>query len=235
MKALLLDLDDTLLGNSMDDFGPAYLRALMRYVAHLVPPDRLRLELMAGTQAMQENDGRGPTNEEVFAARFYPGVGIARETLEPVLQRFYAEEFPKLSPLTHQIPAARPLVAWACSAGLQVAIATNPLFPLTAIEHRLAWAGVPVTEFDYALATGYETMHATKSSPAYYLEIAARLGRQPAECLMVGDDWGYDVRPAAAAGMPVYWIAPAEASRPDPGLPLAGQGTLAELLAQLTA
>ncbi len=73
-------------------------------------------------------------------------------------------------------------------------------------------------------------MHATKSHPAYYLEIAQRLGRQPAECLMVGDDWRLDIVSAAAAGMQVYWIANPEVSQPDAGLVLAGRGRLGDLL-----
>ncbi len=129
---------------------------------------------------------------------------MKRQRCAPLLERFYAEEFPKLQAMTRPIPEARPLVEWAFAHDLQVAIATNSLFPRTAIEQRLAWAGVPVTEFDYALVTSYEIMHATKANPAYYCEVLERLGRQPSECLMVGDDWTLDMLPAAAVGIPIY-------------------------------
>ncbi len=202
---------------------------------HIVPPEQLLKELMIGTQAMQQNAGQGRTNEDVFAAHFYPALGLERAALEPLLQRFYVEEFPKLSGLTRRLPGARELVAWACAQGLQVVVATNPLFPRLAIEHRLSWAGVPVSEFPYALVTSYETMHATKSSPDYYSEIAERLVRRPAECLMAGDDWVYDMQPAAAAGMPVFWIADPAAAAPEPQPALAGQGRLEDLLATVQA
>ena len=37
LKAILLDLDDTLLVNSMDTFVLAYFQALTRYVGHRIP------------------------------------------------------------------------------------------------------------------------------------------------------------------------------------------------------
>ncbi len=248
LKAILFDLDDTLLVNPMETFVLAYFQALTRYVAHLIPPERLISELMRATQTMETNDGNGPTNEETFAAVFYPAVGYERTALEPIFERFYAEAFPKLRALTRPLPEARPLVEWAFGRGLQVVIATNPLFPRSPIEQRLEWAGVPVTKFGYTLVTSYEIMHATKAHPAYYREILARLGRQPGECLMVGDDWERDIAPAASVGIPVYWITgpddappsfpPHRGDKRGVDLPprrgdkrgvLLGQGTLADL------
>jgi FMN phosphatase YigB (HAD superfamily) len=231
LKAILFDLDDTLLGNSMETFIPAYLQAFARRVAHLIPADRLIAEMMRGTQAMNANDGTGPTNEEAFSSVFYPALGYERDELRPIFDQFYAEEFPKLRSLTQPRSEARALVEWAFERGLQVVVATNPIFPRTAVEQRLDWAGVPVTEFDYALVTTYENMHAAKPHLAYYREILARLDRQPGECLMVGDDEQRDIAPAALVGIPVYWIAePGEAppEAEDDVMPV-GQGTLTNL------
>jgi len=236
VKAILFDLDDTLLVNSMDAFAPAYFQALARYLAHLIPPERLIAELLRGAQAMEANNGSGLTNEQVFDAVFYPALGYEKATLHPLLERFYAEEFPKLQTMTRPIPEARPLVEWAFAHGLQVVIATNSLFPRTAIEQRLAWAGVPASEFAYALVTSYEVMHATKANPAYYREIVERLGRQPDECLMVGDDWRLDMFPAAVIGIPIYWITQStEPPSIPPGSTLVGQGTLGSLLDRANA
>jgi FMN phosphatase YigB (HAD superfamily) len=237
IKAIFFDLDDTLLANSMEAFVPAYFQALTRHMAHLVPPERLIAELLRATRAMEANDGSGPTNEEAFDAVFYPALGYEKATLQPIFEKFYAEEFPKLHTMTRPIPEARPMVEWAFAHDLQVAIATNPMFPRTAVEQRLAWAGVPASEFDYALVTSYEIMHATKANPAYYREIVERLGRQPRECLMVGDDWERDMLPAASIGIPIYWLTrPDDTLLPIPpfeqrkGGVLIGQGTLGSLL-----
>lgn len=229
LKAILFDLDGTLLDNPMERFVSEYLRALAGWVAGHVPPARFVAELLAATTAMNRNDGSGPTNAETFAAAFYPALGVERETLEPILHRFYEEEFPKLRQTTRQRPEARRLVQWAFDLGLDVVIATNPLFPRSAIEQRIAWAGVPVEEFPYALVTTYENMHATKDHPAYFSEILTIIGRQPHECLMVGDDWGWDVRPAVELGMSAFWVSDGNAVPPSPALPLAGRGSLADL------
>ncbi len=236
LEAILFDLDDTLLENSMDTFVLAYFQAVTRYVSARISPERVIAEMLRGTQAMEANDGTGPTNEEAFAAVFYSGMGVEEAEIKPIFEAFYEEEFIKLRPLTRTLPEARPLIEWAFERVPQVAIATNPMFPRSPTEQRLAWAGVPVTEFDYALVTTYEDMHATKAHPAYYREVLTRLGRQPDECVMVGDDWQRDIAPAASVGIPVYWIA--EPDVPPPSLapgekdesgPLVGQGTLIDL------
>ena len=231
LKALLLDLDDTLIENAMDTFIPAYFRALETFVAGFVEPGLFIQELLNATRAMDHNDGRGLMNEEVFAAAFYPALGVDRDELEPLLARFYAEAFPQLAPLTAPRPAAPKIVEWAKGRGMQVVIATNPLFPRTAIEQRMAWGGVGVDRFDYELVTCYENSRATKSSPAYFSEIVEFLGRQPDECLMVGDNWGWDVVCAGEAGLPSYWIAAPDTPQPEPAADAVGQGILDDFLA----
>ncbi len=243
LKAVLIDLDDTLLVNDMATFIPAYLHALSSAVGHLVPPGNLLIELLRATEAMDSNAGAGPTNEEAFDAVFYPAVGIPKATLKPVFERFYAEGFPLLRRFTHRIPAARSFVEFAFRRQWQVVVATNPVFPMTAVLQRLEWAGVPVTEFAYALVTAYEDMHATKAHPAYYREILSRLDRKPEECLMVGDDWQRDMIPAAGVGIPVFWIYRAEKSFKTTDVPdtssvpnrlMFGIGTLERLMSKLS-
>lgn len=230
LEAVLFDLDDTLLNNPMDDFLPAYFGALTDALSDLVPGDRLMRELMRGTAAMNANHDPRVTNEEAFTSVFYPAFDIDRTELESAFSRFYAEVFPKLRPLTRARPEARLLVDWALNRGLQVAVTTNPLFPREAIEQRLDWAGVPAQDTDYALVTSYEIMHATKSHLAYYSEVLECLGRQPEECLMVGDSWEMDIVPASSAGIHVYWVAE-DADIPPGDIGLMGQGSLADLWA----
>ncbi len=240
LRAILFDLDNTLLDNPMETFTRAYFSALTTYLADLIPPKRLLAELLTAIDAMNANDGHGQTNAEAFANAFYPAVGHTRDELEPIFHRFYQEEFPKLRPLTKRRPAARHLVQWAFDADLKVIIATNPIFHRLPIEQRLEWAGLPVTEFDYALVTSYEDMHATKSHPAYYHEILARIECVPDEALMVGDHWEWDVVCAGQAGLAAYWVAAPDASPPTPeneedgdAVRLIGQGSLEDLWNQV--
>jgi len=228
LRAVLFDLDDTLLANSMDAFLPAYFQALTRYLEPLIAPERLTAGLMQATNVMDQHQDRALTNEEAFAAVFYPQLDHDRATVESAFERFYSEEFPKLRRLSRRQPEARLLVESALAEGLQVAVATNPMFPRVAVEERLAWAGVPVEQVDYALVTTYENMHATKSHRDYYREIAQALRRRPSECLMVGDSWRMDIVPASTVGFHVYWVTKLRQLAP-PGVRLVGRGTLADL------
>lgn len=224
IQAILFDLDDTLLGNNMEHFLPRYFALLGEY-ARPIFADRRQLlqELLHGTQAMIADLDPTRTNREKFWRTFTERTGLDQAEAEPFFNRFYEEEFPRLQAVTEQRPAARRVVRACFDRGLQVVIATNPLFPRRAIEHRLAWAGVPVTEFDFALVTSYENVHAAKPHAAYYREILARIGAEPETTLMVGDHWENDMAPAAGLGMRVFWIAP-EGAEP-PGTP-AGDGLL---------
>jgi FMN phosphatase YigB (HAD superfamily) len=105
-----------------------------------------------------------------------------------------------------------------------VVIATNPIFPETAIRQRMEWAGV--SDFPFKLITSYEVMHSAKPNSLYYREILEYIGRSPDECIMVGDDWGNDIEPAMKAGMQVFWVDTATDSMNafDPS----ARGTLAE-------
>jgi HAD superfamily hydrolase (TIGR01549 family) len=233
-EAVLFDLDDTLLGNPMDTFVPAYFQALTRYLDNLVPPERLITHMMEATEAMSANRSQELTNEEAFASVFYPLLGEDRATVESAFQQFYAQHFPRLRGLTSKRPEARSLVGSALDHGMQVAIATNPMFPRIAVEERLAWAGVPVEQFDYALVTTYENMHATKPHLAYYREILERLGQRPDKCLMVGDSWKMDIAPASSVGLRVFWVT-TDNEPPAAPVSLVGQGSLADLWAEVQA
>jgi FMN phosphatase YigB (HAD superfamily) len=232
LRAVLLDLDDTLIDNPMATFIPAYFAALEAFVSGVVAPDVFIEELLRATRAMDHNQGSGPTNEEVFAAAFYPRLGVPQELMEPLLERFYREAFPGLEPVVGKRPAAPKVIEWAQSRDLQVVIATNPLFPRTAIEQRMAWGEVGVDRFDYQLVTSYENCHATKSHPAYFSGIVENLGRRPYECLMVGDNWAWDVACAAEAGVPAFWIAHDGAQAPPPPTRTVGRGDLDSFLEQ---
>lgn len=229
--AILFDLDDTLLANPMDTFVPAYFRALTGFMSGELPPRLLIDQLLRATRAMDDNDDPARTNEQAFADVFFPGLGRDPAELKPVFDRFYRDAFSELRSLTAPVPGAVEAVHWAAAGGRQVAIATNPLFPRPAILQRMEWAGLSIDELSIDLVTSYENMHATKARPAYYAEIAERLGRRPDECVMVGDNWSWDVANSVAAGMAAWWIASPGATAPDPRLKIWGRGTLAEFLA----
>jgi DNA helicase-2/ATP-dependent DNA helicase PcrA len=76
------------------------------------------------------------------------------------IDEFYETIFPTLSPLSSKYNKSRELIEIAKTKGYQLVLATNPVFPRRAIEHRLQWAGLASHDFD--LITSYENMHFCK-------------------------------------------------------------------------
>ena len=230
LKAVLFDLDNTLLINPLPLFGQAMFEAFARHLAHLVPLDQTISALLSVMQALYADNVDRCTNKEVFITTFCPAVGHPPEALSDLVDSFYVKELPKLRYLTQPAPGARQAVEWAFERGLQVVIATGMQGPRTLTEQRLEWAGVPVTDFDYALLTTWSNMDATKPNPAYYSQVLSHLDRQPDECLMVGDDWEQDIFPATSIGIPSYWIAERTERPPQENPLLVGRGTLTDLV-----
>jgi len=234
LKAILLDMDDTLLDN-----GEAYHSNLVKWWVEFMEGRFPYVDATSATQAAMQavlaKDGTGPTNLETLDSTLSEETGLDWQTLAGLGQLFDHEVLPRLRSFTRCLPEAREVMEWVFQRGLQVAIVSGSHTSLNALEQRLEWAGVPVTDFNYALLTGLGNMHANKPNPAYYIEVLDKLDRQPVECLMVGDDWDLDIRAAAAVGLPCFWIAEPGAELPEEGIPLVGQGTLSDLLRCLEA
>jgi FMN phosphatase YigB (HAD superfamily) len=206
IATLLVDLDNTLLGNDMETFLPPYLQKLGAHLADKISPDQMVPELLAGTQKMMENLDPTITLEQVFAQYFFPALGIAEEILRPLIDDFYDNVFPSLKVNATRYPESKQFIQSLFDAGHEVVIATSPLFPRKAILHRLDWAGVPIERFDYNLITSYEDFHFSKPKLEYYAEILGRMGKSTNETVMVGNDPENDLAPAKALGMPVFHV-----------------------------
>nr|WP_290665730.1 HAD family hydrolase [Ardenticatena sp.] len=207
MRALLLDLDDTLLLNSVDAFLPRYFCALSAAFADIVPPECFLDTLRKATMTTIANTDPTRTNADVFWDAWealLPELRAHREEIQQRIERFYREVFPTLRGDTRPVEGGRELVAWAQENGLAVVIATNPIFPMAAIRERLRWANLD--DFDFDLVTSYENMHFTKPQPHYYREIANRLGIAPEEALMAGNHVSNDLIPAHAVGMRTFLV-----------------------------
>ncbi|TLN19235.1 HAD family hydrolase, partial [bacterium] len=198
---LLLDMDDTLLVNDMDRFLPVYLQKLATHLQDSVSPDQMILSLIAGTRAMVHKQMPGKTLESTFDEIFYAGIKGTKEQFAGQLNDFYARVYPDLKSVTAPMPGAVNFVEWAFAQGYTVAIATNPLFPRTAIEQRLEWAGLSLSKYPFALVTSFESLHYAKPNPAYYAEILAQLAWPEQPVAMVGNSLTDDIQPARAIGL----------------------------------
>ncbi|GAB4581874.1 MAG: hypothetical protein Fur0022_46260 [Anaerolineales bacterium] len=219
---LLIDLDNTLLGNDMETFLPAYLQNLGRCFIQYAEPEKMLKALLNATQKMIENNQPTQTLKEVFDTHFYPALNLSYETPQETLTQFYEYEFPKLRSLTQTRPEALALIQYGLQQGFQIAVATNPLFPSTAIHQRLEWAGLSPTEAPFAHITTYENAHFAKPNPAYYAEILTYLGWPEQPILMVGDDWERDIFPAQQLGLSSFWVNDAGGQNKTPSPTSAG-------------
>jgi FMN phosphatase YigB (HAD superfamily) len=224
-NALLLDLDDTLLHNSMGEFLPRYFKALSAAVIEHMQPEPFLQALHAATAQMLANTDPEHTNETVFWQTFEPLLTVDRATLEPVLQRFYDDVFPGLYGTTTPMEGVGELIASAKEAGWKLAVATNPVFPLRAIQHRMEWAGLHEDDFDFV--TSYENMYSTKPHAQYFVQIARALGVDPASCIMAGNHLSNDLVGAAEVGMQTFWVTDYPIA--DAELVPDGQGSLDDL------
>jgi HAD superfamily hydrolase (TIGR01549 family) len=202
MKAILFDLDGTLLDVDMDDFLRRYLHKLAIHFAPYMEPQSFVEHLMASTQAMIENRDPAMTNREAFMNSFFTKLSHPPETVMPHIDDFYHHVFPQLKDFVSTFPHTSAVIDAARALGCPLVLATNPVFPLPAIRHRMSWAGL--SEEMFALITSYESMHFCKPHPEYYLEIAHRIGVDPQDCLMVGNDADDDILAAKNAGMKTY-------------------------------
>jgi len=203
IKAVLFDLDGTLLHVDQQEFVTEYLKLLAPRMAHLMDPRKFVHDLMASTMVMTSDRDPSRTNEEVFWSDFLPRVGVPAEQLMPILDDFYEREFGQVRWVAKADPAARQAVEAVLARGLDAVVATNPVFPRSAIRQRLEWAGV--ADLPFRLVTSFEDFHYCKPNPEYYLEIAERIGHRPEECLMVGNDVEEDLA-AASLGARTYLV-----------------------------
>ena len=203
ITTVLFDLDGTLLPMDYDLFLKAYFSRLAKAMAPLgYEPDSLIQAVWKGTHAMVKNTGE-KTNEEAFWDAFAAIYGEECRAHIPQFDAFYRTEFQKIKEVCGFTPAAADTVQFCKSAGLTVALATNPIFPMVATESRVQWTGMDVS--DFVLVTTYENSHFCKPNPDYYREVCRRIGKTPEECLMVGNDVGDDM-PAADIGMKVFLL-----------------------------
>ncbi|HLA98620.1 MAG TPA: DinB family protein [Anaerolineales bacterium] len=227
---LLLDLDDTLLINPITGFLPAYLQALSSHLAPYADPELIVKSLLGGTRRMIANQQPDCTLEEVFADYFYNALGIPPQALEQPIDQFYTEVYPALKSITAPHPHAVQLVESAVQRGYRLVIATNPLFPRTAIVQRLAWAGLSPEKYPFALIPSMEAIHFAKPNPALFAELLAQLGWPDGPVIMVGNDFQNDIAPALELGFSAYWVSNGSLSPPSGSYAPSASGDLRGLL-----
>ena len=232
LKAVLFDLDGTLLPMDQSVFIKAYFGGLTRRLAPRgYAPEAVVDAIWRGTAAMVKNTGE-KTNEEVFWDAFVAIFGEKVLDEIPEFEAFYAEDFPKVREYCGYDARASRVVEAVRKKGLRVALATNPLFPSVATENRIAWAGLRPEEFEYF--TTYENSRHCKPNLDYYRDVLSVLKLSPEECLMVGNDVGEDMI-AQALGMRVFLLTDCIINKENKDISVYPNGGFDELLQYIEA
>lgn len=206
IKAVLLDLDNTLLHNPDRQWVSAFRQRFEEHIVDCFGMTRGAEALRSGINAIYAERESFSTNAALLRTGLADGLSQPVAAITHALASFYAGRYEQLASLTAPISKADALMNCLLGQGLLVAIATNPLFPELATRRRLIWAGLGAYIDELAFITHSENMHAAKPDPAYYAETLARVGVEPDEALMVGDSAVNDMRPAASLGIHTWQV-----------------------------
>jgi len=199
IKAILFDMDGTLVPMDQDIFMKRYFGEMAKVLSPLgLAPEAVAPTIWAGTKAMVKNDG-SDTNCEVFWRVFTEVSGLDDKPFRPAADAFYTNQFHLAREATQPNPLAVEAVRIAREKAEKVVLATNPLFPMVGQESRMGWVGLKPADFD--LVTSYESDSYCKPNPAYFREICRRIGVEPEQCVMIGNDETEDMACAMAAGI----------------------------------
>lgn len=202
IEAVLFDLDGTLLFHDQATFLGEYFKRISSYTNSKGYDAKAFLEAMRiSIGLMMANDGER-LNKSLFWDKFFVYYNKYDESLIEDCDNFYLSDFKELREFTYENEFAKRAVELAHKNGKKVVLATNPVFPMVAQRERLSWVGLSEEDFD--LVTAYENSSFCKPNPKYYLEICKKLGVEPQNALMIGNDEGEDMKAASEAGLMCY-------------------------------
>lgn len=191
LRFVLFDLDGTLLPMDQDIFVKVYFRELTKRMSRFgLEPETLVKAIWKATKDMALNNGNA-MNYDIFWKSLSGSFGEGILKLKPEFDAFYFDEFENVKSICGFNPKAKEIVDMLKSAGIVCVAATLPVFPAFGTEARIRWAGLD--KGDFALITTYENCRFTKPNIKYYQEIFGKLGCEPSECLMVGNNVDEDM------------------------------------------
>lgn len=202
ITTVLWDLDGTLVGFRQRTFEVLMPMVAAAAFADLVPPWRFLRALRQILPQVRANSGED-TNHELLVRLIAERVGCDHDRIDTRLHRLAGSGFPLLRRCFYARPGASELVGELAARGLRQVVATNPLWPLDTVLVRLAWGRIDSGWFAF-VASG-ESMSRSKPRVEYYRELLHRLGLQPGECVMIGNDARNDA-PASALGIRVFLL-----------------------------
>jgi len=185
-KAIFFDLDGTILPIDMAYFMGKYMKALSSFVSsHGLDVEAFSKALNSGIKAMATHED-GQSNAAVFWDAYFSVATEDPATWTPLFESFYENEFGAIGDGVVANPCAAEAIKILQDKDYPLVLATMPMFPLKAVEWRLAWANVDPKAFQRI--TNFENSTSVKPKLAYYEENLRAGGLEPHEVLMVGNN-----------------------------------------------
>lgn len=203
IKAILFDLDGTLLNVEMDAYISGYVRGLASHFSDLANRCRFADTVVATAFDLLKADQGEQTMEELFLNLLEERLGIEGALFRERLNQFCHNGLQRLAPLVRPFPKARRILQECFDNGLRVIVATNPVFPRPVVEARLKWG--QLDDFPFELITSYENSRYCKPHRQYFEDILSSQGLNPQQSMMVGNDTEYDM-PAQRAGITTFLL-----------------------------
>ncbi len=187
MKAVLFDLDGTLLPMNEDNFLRGYFGYLYKHMAPFgFEKDSFVKAVWAGTDAMRKNDGK-TTCMEAFWKTFkacYPDKNIDEICKE--FGVFYSTEFENTKAFCEPAyEGAQQIINEIKKRVGKVIVVANPVFPKNAMEARIRFAGIDPKSFDYI--TSYEESHFAKPNKNFIKEVLEKFNLKADEVVYFGN------------------------------------------------
>lgn len=204
IKAILFDLDGTLLPMDQDLFVKTFSGILARKMVALkgYDPKQFSTAIWTAIGRITKNDG-SRSNEQLWWDVYCSIIGQQGREDESIFLDFYNNEFQQVADVCGRDEMAAEIISLVKSKGLRPILATNPLFPRPATASRIRWAGMQPEDFE--LFTTFEDYSYCKPNLDYYRQIMEKTGLKPEECVMVGNDVGEDMI-AEKLGMKVFLL-----------------------------
>ena len=226
IKAVVFDMDDTLLNWRDAEKGAIGQLALLHFQAHGVPEPRVREVYDA---VMAENFATWKTTRQWKYIDERLGLLLDRLALKDrlalgdLVATFSREATARLAFLE----GAERALAAAREGGRKTALLTNGR---SEVQRPKVFAFGLHTLVDFVGITG--ELGAWKPDPLAFRLVLDSLGVRPEHALMVGDNEEFDITPAKALGMQTAWVNGGGGRHPDADVVVRTPGDLVPLLAR---
>lgn len=203
-KLIMSDLDCTLLTIDQEKYIRIYVNQIAKmFCERGYDGKAIAKATMQASYMMMKNDG-SKKNLEAFEEAFR---AIIKDNAQEIIDMFpdvYGDYYDAIKEVASVNPYAQDIVKLMREKAEYIVVATQPMFPLKAVEKRLSWTGLDVSMFDYI--TIYEESSFCKPSIGYYQEIMDKFGATPENTVMLGNDVNEDILPCKELGIDTFLV-----------------------------